>query len=173
MNHSRYSRRNVLKTLGLAAGFLPLLEAERAVAATASGFPTRFISITWCNGTVFNDFYPPAGPFTAALPPILAALEPYKSKVLAFRSSKGAQSPIDLNVMLDANQGFGGHSAYPALLSGTWKSQQASTGASIDPSTGAWTWTPTAEQAGLWQVTIIATCDGQQSQVVSWRLTVE
>jgi hypothetical protein len=132
MNNSRYSRRNVLKTLGLAAGFLPLLEAERAVAATASGFPTRFIAITWCNGTVFNDFYPPAGAFSAPLPAILTPLEPYKSKVLSFRSSKGAQSPIDLQCMLDANQNFGGHSAYPAVLSGTWKSPQASTGASID-----------------------------------------
>jgi Protein of unknown function (DUF1552) len=127
-----FSRRNLLKALGIGAGYLPLLHAERALAASTDGFPTRLITITWTNGTVPDQFFPAAGPFTAALPAILAPLEPYKSKVLAFRQANSAKSPIDINVMVDAGQRYGGHSAYPAILSGTWKSAGASTGASID-----------------------------------------
>lgn len=55
----------------------------------------------------------------------------------------------------------------------TYSLKRPTPGMAIDPATGAWTWTPTTEQAGVWQVTIIVTCDGKQSQVVSWRLTVE
>jgi Protein of unknown function (DUF1552) len=132
MNHLRFSRRNVLKTLGLGAGFLPLLEAERAIAATPSGFPVRFISITWTNGTVPANFYPPVGPFSAPLPPILSPLEPYKSKVLAFKSANAQSSPIDLKVMIDAGQTYGGHSGYATLLTGYWNKQNNSGGPSID-----------------------------------------
>ena len=45
----RYSRRALLKALGLGMGILPLLDSEKAVAAAASG-PKRFIAITWTNG---------------------------------------------------------------------------------------------------------------------------
>jgi len=127
-----FSRRSLLKALGVGAGYLPLLSAERALAAGADGFPTRLITITWTNGTVPDQFFPAAGPFTSALPAILSPLEPYKSKVLAFRQANAAKSPIDLNVMVDAGQRYGGHSAYPAILSGTWKSAGSSTDASID-----------------------------------------
>jgi Protein of unknown function (DUF1552) len=132
MNQLRFSRRNLLASLGLGAGFLPLLGSERAIAATPSGFPVRLISITWTNGTVPADFYPAAGPFSAALPSILSPLEPYKSKVLAFRSSSGQKSPIDLQVMIDAGQQYGGHSGYASLLTGFWNKQNNAGGPSID-----------------------------------------
>jgi Protein of unknown function (DUF1552) len=120
MKKDRYSRRALLKAMGLGAGFLPLLNAERSPAATASGFPTRFISITWTNGAVPPNFYPAgaAGPLPATLPPVLQPLQAWSSKILSLRAAKNQTSPIDLKVMLDSNQQFGGHSAYGSLLTG-------------------------------------------------------
>jgi hypothetical protein len=114
----RYRRRTFLQGLGLGAGFLPLLDPHEAPAQTA-GFPTRLITITWTNGVIPNQFYPAAGAL-GTLPPLLAPLEPHKSKVLALRQTNAANSPIDLKVMIDKNETYTGHGAYPALLTGTW-----------------------------------------------------
>ena len=111
----RYSRRALLKALGLGLGVLPLLESDRTAAAP-SGVAKRFISITWTNGIVAQNFYPPAGPLTAPLPPILSPLEPWKSKVLAMRGA--GTGGIDIQVMVDVNYRYGGHFSYPALLTG-------------------------------------------------------
>jgi uncharacterized protein DUF1552 len=116
----RYSRRALLKALGLGMGLLPLLDSEEAVAAAASG-PKRFISVTWTNGIEPPNFFPPAGPLTAPLPPILSPLELFKSKVLAMRGP-GAGSftgGVDIQVMLDAGLRFSGESSYPSLLTGS------------------------------------------------------
>ena len=114
----RYSRRALLKALGLGLGVLPLLESDRLTAAP-SGVAKRFISITWTNGIVAQNFYPPAGPLTAPLPPILSPLEPWKSKVLAMHGpGTGLTSGIDIQVMIDANLRYGAHFSYPALLTG-------------------------------------------------------
>lgn len=114
------SRRTILKTLGLGAGFLPLLHAEPARAAAATGFPKRLLTITWTDGIVPSAFYPSgsAGPLPAALPTILAPLQEWSSKIIALRTASGQKSPIDLTCMLDNNGTYGGHSAYPALLTG-------------------------------------------------------
>jgi hypothetical protein len=132
MKKNRHCRRTFLQGLGLGAGFLPLLSSEAPAQSTATGFPKRLIVITWTNGIVPAQFYPAAGPLTAALPNILAPLEPYKSKVLAMRMANSAKSPIDMQVMIDANQTYNGHQSYPALLTGTWRSGTASDGPSID-----------------------------------------
>jgi Protein of unknown function (DUF1552) len=115
----RYSRRALLKALGLGLGVLPLLESDR-IAAAPTGVAKRFISITWTNGIVPQNFYPPAGPLTAPLPPILSPLEPWKSKVLAMRGSgTGVHTGgIDVQVMVDAELPYAGHFTYPALLTG-------------------------------------------------------
>jgi hypothetical protein len=121
MRNDRYSRRALLKAMGLGAGFLPLLNAEPSRAATASGFPTRFISITWTNGAVPPNFYPAgaAGPLTT-LPPVLQPLSAWSSKILSLRAAKTQTSPVDLKVMEDVSKPgqFGGHSAYGSLLTG-------------------------------------------------------
>lgn len=120
----KYSRRAILKTLGLGAGFLPLLSTERARAANKSGFPTRFISITWTDGICPPDFYAqgPAGPLPSTLPLSLQPLAAFSDKLLLFRAETSSdvkkQSPFDLTVMLDANATYGGHWSYPALLTG-------------------------------------------------------
>jgi hypothetical protein len=129
----RHRRRTFLQGLGLGAGFLPLLDPATAP-AQAAGFPKRLITITWTNGVVPGQFYPNAGPIDA-LPPLLAPLEAHKSKILALRQANAAKSPIDITVMVDKNEAFSGHGAYPALLTGTWTGTIAapsSEGASID-----------------------------------------
>jgi hypothetical protein len=115
---TRHRRRTFLQGLGLGAGFLPLLDPELAPAQTA-GLPKRLITITWTNGVVPNEYYPSAGPI-GTLPALLAPLEAHKSKILAIRQANAAKSPIDLTVMIDKNEAFSGHGAYPALLTGTW-----------------------------------------------------
>jgi hypothetical protein len=126
----RYSRRALLKALGLGMGILPLLDSERAVAAGASG-PKRFISITWTNGIEPPNFFPPAGPLTAPLPPILSPLEPFKSKVLAMRGPGTGSfiGGVDAQVMVDAGQRFG-FSSYVSLLTGSFGAASPTFGSS-------------------------------------------
>ena len=116
----KYSRRAVLKRLGVGAGCLPLLSTERARAANPSGFPTRFIAITWTDGVCPPSFYPsgPAGPLGATLPATLQSLAPWSSKVTLFRHASKEQSPFDLTTMIDAQSQYGGHWSYPAILTG-------------------------------------------------------
>jgi len=115
---AKYSRRAILKRLGIGAGFLPLLSTERARAAAPSGYPTRFIAITWTDGICPPNFYPTGGALPATLPSILSPLQNWSSKLLVFRHATKAQSPFDINVMIDVGSKYGGHFTYPALLTG-------------------------------------------------------
>jgi hypothetical protein len=116
----KYSRRAILKRLGLGAGFLPLLSTERAKAANANGFPTRFIAITWTDGVCPPNFFPSgaAGPLSATLPSTLQPLAAWSSKMILFRSANKQTSPFDLTTMMDASSTNGGHRSNPALLTG-------------------------------------------------------
>ena len=111
----RYSRRSLLRGLGLGMGVLPLLNAERARAQSA-GVAKRLVSMVWGSGIVPSAFYAPAGTL-GTLPPILAPLDPWKSKVLQIRGR--SLGGIDSKVMVDAGNRYGGHSSYPSLLTGT------------------------------------------------------
>ncbi len=117
---AKYSRRAILKRLGIGAGFLPLLSTERARAAAPSGYPTRFIAITWTDGICPPNFYPSgaAGALPATLPSTFTGLQPWSSKLLLFRHASKQQSPIDINVMIDVGSKYGGHFTYPAMLTG-------------------------------------------------------
>jgi len=117
---AKFSRRAILKRLGLGAGFLPLLSTERARGAAAGGFPLRFIGITWTDGICPPNFYTTgaAGPLPATLPSILQPLAPWSSKLLLMRSANKQTSPFDLKVMMDLGASYGGHFTYPALLTG-------------------------------------------------------
>jgi len=128
----RYSRRAFLKALGLGMGILPLLDSDGAVAASATP-PKRFISVTWTNGIVPSDFYPPAGPLTAPLPAILSPLEPWKSNVLAMRGPGAGilTGGVDAQVMVDAGLMYEGHFTYGSLLTGSYGNAGPPT-ASID-----------------------------------------
>lgn len=122
----RYSRRALLKGMGLGMGLLPLLNSEKVIAQNA-GVAKRFISITWTNGIVPKDFYPAAGAITT-LPPILSPLETWKSKILALRGkgTGGNTGGVDVKVMNDAGKRFDGHNAYPSLLTGSFQAATAS-----------------------------------------------
>lgn len=111
----RYSRRSLLKGLGLGIGVLPLLNSER-VSAQSAGVPKRLITMVWGSGIVPSAFYAPAGPL-GTLPPTLAPLEPWKSKVLQIRGR--TMGGVDAKVMADANARYNGHLSYPSLLTGT------------------------------------------------------
>ena len=116
---AKYSRRAILKRLGIGAGFLPLLSTERARAAAPTGFPKRLIAITWTDGICPPSFYPTtAGALPATLPSILQPLATWSSKLLLMRHATKVQSPIDLNVMIDVGSRYGGHFTYPAILTG-------------------------------------------------------
>lgn len=120
MSTTKYSRRAILKRMGLGAGFLPLLSTERARGAAAGGFPTRLISITVTGGVCPPFFYPTgaAGPLPATLPLSLQPLAPYSSKLLLMRAANKQVGPFDLKVMMDLGANYGGHFTYPALLTG-------------------------------------------------------
>jgi hypothetical protein len=116
----RYSRRALLKGLGLGIGMLPLLNADKGT-VRAAGVAKRFIAVTWTGGVVPDAFYPPAGPLTGTLPPILQPLDAWKSKILAMRGAGSGvhQGGIDCQVMVDAGQPYSGARSYPSLLTGS------------------------------------------------------
>lgn len=121
----RFSRRALLRRLGASAAMLPLLHAERARAATDSGFPKRLITIAWSNGVAQPNFYPPGDDPTQS--DILAPLAPWKTKVLL-------PCGLDIQVMLDDKRTYDGHFSYPSLFTGTYKNIGGQNGAATGPS---------------------------------------
>lgn len=122
-SHDRYSRRALLRRLGVGAAMLPLIHAERARAATASGFPKRLITVAWGNGIVRPQFFPPGDDLV--LGEVLKPLEPWKSHVLL-------PAGLDMKVLIDAGHRYAGHFSYGALLSGTYAKGWKSTDKSVD-----------------------------------------
>lgn len=127
VTRARVSRRAFLRRVGASAALLPLLDAERARAAAASGFPRRIITIAWANGVAQSMFYPPADDPTQS--PILQPLAPLKAKVTLVIG-------VDLKIMVDGGHGADGHFSGPTLFTGTYKNvggqTATATGASID-----------------------------------------
>jgi hypothetical protein len=124
----RYSRRTLLKGLGLGMGVLPLLNSERVAAQSAGGVAKRLVTIVWGSGVAPPSFYPPAGAL-GTLPPILASFEAYKSKMLVVRgrgTGNTNSGGIDCRTMVDANNTYGGHTSFPSLLTGTATGTQPS-----------------------------------------------
>jgi hypothetical protein len=123
----RYSRRALLKSLGASAALLPLIHAERARAATETGFPKRFVAVTHGNGVMGSSFYP-SGTEITTLGATLAAFEPVKTKMIM---------PIGLDYKHIIDDGFkyDGHFTYCATLTGTREKKSESRkalGPSID-----------------------------------------
>jgi hypothetical protein len=123
----RFSRRSFLARLGASAALVPLLEAERAIAATAGGFPKRIITIAWGNGVAQPMFYPTGDDPTAGA--IMQPLAMLKSKVTLVAG-------LDLKIMQDANHLYDGHFSFPTLFTGTYKNlggqNSTATGPSIE-----------------------------------------
>lgn len=110
MTRERFSRRALLRTLGVGAAFMPLLHAELAP-AQAAGFPKRLVTVTWGNGLVPDDFYPSGN--TLTIGETLEPLEAWKDKLTVIEG-------FDLKVMSDyPDRKWDGHFTYPTLLTGT------------------------------------------------------
>jgi len=130
----KYSRRALLKALGVGGALLPLLNNEAfgadagaagAAGGTmgANGFPTRFICIACTNGIYQKSWWETANGTdltTGTLLPILTPLTPFRNKILIPHN-------ISIQNVFNTNQ-YGGHSGYPCMLTGT----QRGTSASID-----------------------------------------
>jgi hypothetical protein len=116
-NKDRFSRRALLRKLGVGAAAIPLIHAERAVGAGPSGFPRRLVLITWTNGVIKNSFYP-SGP-ELTLGATLKPLEPWLPKLLM---------PMGLGINVAQ---YAGHFAWGALWTGTAKGRVGQ-GPSID-----------------------------------------
>jgi hypothetical protein len=125
----RFSRRALLKTMGVSAAFIPLIEAERALGATTpSGAPKRIVTITWTNGMPATNFWP-ATETDPTASQVLLPLAPLAPKVLL-------AAGVDVKIMLDGGHNYDGHFTYPSLWTGTYKNVSGqfatATGASID-----------------------------------------
>ena len=126
MNKDRFSRRALLKKLGVSAAMLPLIHAEKTEAATASGFPKRFVAVTHGNGVIAGAFYPTGADLT--LGPTLASMEPVKAKMIM-------PIGLDYKSIIDDGYKYDGHFTYCATLTGTREKRSESRkamGPSID-----------------------------------------
>jgi hypothetical protein len=123
----RFSRRSLLKTMGVSAAFLPLIEAERALGATTpSGAPKRLVTITWTNGMPSTTFWPTSETDPTASQ-VLMPLAPLASKVLL-------AAGVDVKVMLDGGHSYDGHFSYSSLWTGTYKNVSGQFATAAGPS---------------------------------------
>jgi len=116
----RFSRRALLKTMGVSAAFVPLIDAERAHGAGANGYVKRIITITWTNGMPSTAFWP-ASDTDPTGSEVLKPLAPVASKVLL-------AAGVDVKIMIDGNHKYDGHFSYSSLWTGTYKNVGGSTG---------------------------------------------
>jgi hypothetical protein len=126
MTKDHFSRRALLKKLGVSAALVPLIHAEKARAATASGFPTRFVAVTHGNGVIASSFYPQGNDLV--LGTTLNTMEPFKAKMIM-------PIGLDYKSVLDDGFDYDGHFTYCATLTGTREKKSESRkalGASID-----------------------------------------
>jgi hypothetical protein len=127
MRKDRFSRRALLKSMGVSGAMLPLLFSEKARGATPTGGVRRFFAMVYGNGARPN-FYPTGNDFSAPFGKSIAPLEPFKSKMIM---------PIGLDYknILDDGYQYDGHFTYCATLTGTREKKSESrkaTGPSID-----------------------------------------
>lgn len=124
----RFSRRALLKGMGIGGAFLPLIDAEPAVGANADGFVKRVVTISWTNGMPSTLFWPSSDTDPTSSQ-VLTPLAPVSSKVLVVAA-------VDCKIMTDMNHKYDGHFTYPVLWTGTYKNtggqNNTATGPSLD-----------------------------------------
>ena len=152
----RFSRRTLLAGLGASTALLPLIDAERAVAATADGFPKRLVTITWGHGVCQSLFYPAGGGVTSQ---VLAPLEPFASKVLV-------AAGLDYSMMLEQGKQYDGHFTYPVIYTGTYKNIEGQNCTSNGPSIDQVVSDEIAKQVALPMPLLVIAIDGEST---SWR----
>lgn len=148
----RFSRRALLRGLGVSAAMLPLVHSERALGQTTpSGFPKRLVLVTWPNGVVKSTYVPPGTELTFG--ETIKALEPFAKKVLL---------PVGLGLNLAT---YAGHFAWGALWTGKAKGRTGQ-GPSIDQTVSDAIAKKVALPVPLMNVGVRSIGDGQPS---SWR----
>jgi hypothetical protein len=130
INKDRFSRRALLKGMGVSGALLPLIHAEKALAAGPTGAPRRFFAMVYGNGARPN-FYPPAGVTDLTTAPLGASLKPLEP----FKAKMNMPIGLDYKNLLDDGYQYDGHFTYCATLTGTREKKSESrkaTDASID-----------------------------------------
>lgn len=111
----RFSRRNLLKTIGAGAALLPLLESDPADAQCLAGGIKRLYILCWPDGMLSSiNSWSPAGtdPTNWKLAPFQAALQPYQSDLLLLNG-------VDYKFLRDGpHSETTGHACYPGMLTG-------------------------------------------------------
>jgi len=132
----RFSRRNLLKTIGAGAALLPLLESDPADAQCLAGGIKRLYILCWPDGMLSSiNSWSPAGtdPSNWKLAPFQESLAPFQKDLLLLNG-------IDYKFIRDM-PGSGertGHACYQGMLTGAWykslgsTSQNLAGGPSID-----------------------------------------
>lgn len=152
----RFSRRALLAGIGASAAFLPLVDAERAQAAGADGFPKRLVTITWGHGVCQSAFYPGDGTSNSE---VLKPLEPLASKTLVVGG-------LDYKMMLEQDHKYDGHFTYPVIWTGTYKNVDGQICTSNGPSLDQVVSDAVAKKVALQQPLLVITVEGDSA---SWR----
>src|SRR6187401_2185138 len=121
----RYSRRELLKSIGAGMALLPLLETDPADAQCLSGGIKRLYILVWPDGMLSSgNSWSQAGtdPSNWKLEPIQASLQPYQSDLLLLNG-------VDYKFLRDGpHSETTGHACYPGMLTGApYKSAGSST----------------------------------------------
>lgn len=156
LNQRRFSRRALLASLGASAALLPLLDAERAKAAGANGFPKRLVTITWGHGVCPPAFYPAGGGTSSE---VLAPLAPFADKLLVVAG-------LDYKMMIEQDHKWDGHFTYPVIYTGTYQNTGEQTCTSTGPSLDQVVADSIAQQTSLKMPLLVITVQGEST---SWR----
>jgi hypothetical protein len=137
----RFSRRELLKSIGAGMALLPLLESDPADAQCLAGGIKRLYILVWPDGMLSSmNSWSPEGtdPSNWTLAPFQASLKPYQSDLLLLNG-------VDYKFLRDGpHSETTGHACYPGMLTGAlYKSAGGSTandvagGQSIDQFIGS------------------------------------
>jgi len=125
----RFSRRNLLKTIGAGAALLPLLQSDPADAQCLAGGIKRMYILCWPDGMLSSiNSWSPAGtdPSNWKLAPFQASLQPYQKDLLLLNG-------VDYKFLRDGpHSETTGHACYPGMLTGArYKSAGSSTAGDV------------------------------------------
>jgi len=111
----RYSRRELLKSIGAGMALLPLLESDPADAQCLAGGIKRLYILAWPDGMLSSmNSWSPAGtdPSNWKLAPFQASLQPYQSDLLLLNG-------VDYKFLRDGpHSETTGHACFPGMLTG-------------------------------------------------------
>jgi hypothetical protein len=128
-SQQKYSRRTLMKALGLGAALIPLLESDPADAACLVDGIKRLFILVWPNGMVCDaSQWATKGetPDAWQLPAFQASLEPFKSDLILLDG-------VDYNFLTDGpHSESDGHACFPGMLTGAlYQKAGSSTGNDI------------------------------------------